>query len=1006
MPPTKNQKSRIKNLFALGALLTLAIAIPAAAPSRFVVRGRELYRDEKPHVPHGMVHVSMEHLPELAAMGIDSIHMDLPFNRFDPEASAQQNRDAFASFVKMADTAHENGMSVLWLFSFHYTPGWLYERFADVHMQAHDGENASSGFVRMCLNHPGFRDAARQWLQLMAELLGPHPATLAWCLWNEPFLGPPVDYHPLTVQAFHEWLALRYERIDALNAAWGSTHASFDQIAPPPPRETGKWQRFYDRMVAEHDGRIEAPPGAHAEPPLWMDWMRFRQDNFAAFFEWQAQVLRAADPDAIITSKIVPFDLYSSHAYGAAVNTEIWSNRFLDVVGMDLYSHLDEDFLARWKCDYFRSLSAGKPIWHTEFNFTFLKERGLATPQQWRTAFYYQLARGVNGLFNFMWADDIEYTLHYKGYRPAPVTHEIDRLCQQIQRLSPLLAGAEPAPAQVAVLHSTTTGLALAGDYTATADQTTIVELLYRSHTPFDFVTEKMVLEGALKRYRVLVAVGCVALGDNVLSSIETFSTEHGGHVLANARFAALDAYGRARDPHPPHWMGVRAKGLHRTPRLKTGMLELRREARSVEDKPVDVQVAMDTFSSRPITLNDGRVSGSGNLFGDEDTQLPWSGGGRHEQYWEDVEPLEAAQVLGRFEDGQAAIVATGQNLYIARDTCWVDDDFEAMIRSFLKRSGVVNRNTADNACTGEPAASVDLRQWRNGDTLILFVINSAPTLHYDGSTIDVQIKFDHVHGDVSDALTGETVPSRWRDFARVVPLRLEAGDVRVLTGRAYPSGWREEQTQHDELVDILEPDDRPYVAWRRSPNELWVYDRRTELGVGMHDVGLDQFELAKRLGIRLVRRTLYWYQVENTQQPGVHDAVALKGYDAIIQRAADAGIELVMIVHGNAPGTGWTNRHQSYERFARFMAFCAQRWPSVRYWELWNEMDVGFTDLFGASGPLPAFERGRCYAQMLKLAYPAIKSANPKAWVLTGGMSGYGRLHPRHLRGRRARFL
>ena len=152
-------------------------------------------------------------------MGIDSIHVDLPFNRFDPAATPQQNRDAFASFVKMADAVHENDMSVLWLFSFHYTSGWLYERFADVHMQAHDGENASSGFVRMCLNHPGFRDVAGQWLELVAELLKPHSATLAWYLWNERFLGPPVDYHALTVRAFHEWLVQRYAQIDALNAA-------------------------------------------------------------------------------------------------------------------------------------------------------------------------------------------------------------------------------------------------------------------------------------------------------------------------------------------------------------------------------------------------------------------------------------------------------------------------------------------------------------------------------------------------------------------------------------------------------------------------------------------------------------------------------------------------------------------------------------------------------------------------------------------------------------------
>jgi len=41
----------------------------------------------------------------------------------------------------------------------------------------------------------------------------------------------------------------------------------------------------------------------------------------------------------------------------------------------------------------------------------------------------------------------------------------------------------------------------------------------------------------------------------------------------------------------------------------------------------------------------------------------------------------------------------------------------------------------------------------------------------------------------------------------------------------------------------------------------------------------------------------------------------------------------------------------------------------------------ISFTDLFGANDPkVPLRQRGRMYAEMLKLAYPAIKSANPRA--------------------------
>ena len=970
-------------------LVLLAIPAWTAAGRRTAISGADLTIDGRPVIPHGMVHAGAEHFPKLKEMGIDSVHVDLAFRDFDPARSEEENRAAIAPFIAVADAAHRHDMTVLWLFSFHYTPAWLYERYPDVRMKAHDGSDAGGGWMNMCLNHEGFRADAAAWLTFVGKVLGPHPATLAYCLWNEPHLTSAVDYNRHTIRAYRAWLAGRHETIEGLNEAWGSAHASFDDVAPPPPRAATRWHEIYDRMVSAQDGRVV--PGAveaDGDPAPWMDWMRFRQENFAAFFKWEADVVRAADPGAVITSKIVPFDLYTSHAYGSGVNTELWSRSFLDVLGMDLYSHLDEDFLARWKCDYFQSLAGGKPIWHTEFNFSFVKERGLATPEQWRTAFYYQLARGVNGLWNFMWSDDIEYTVHYKDYRFAPVTHEIARLSTSARRLAPLLRGMAPAPARVAVLHSTTTGLAVAGDYAPTADQTTIVELLYRSHTPFRFVTEQMVRDGELAKFRVLVAVGAVALPDDVLEAIRRFTVVNGGHVLANARFAELDAYGRHRADHPPAWLGARATGLHRQPREKRGTLRLARQARSVEDEPVAVEVALETYGARPIVLDDGTVLGAGDLYGDEDTQMAWSSGGRHELYWEDLEVLEGARVTGRFEDGAAAIVRTPQTVYIARDTCWVDERFAAWFRRFLAGSGVANRNACTLAGTGDPAPSVDLRMREGGDRRLLFVINSAPTLHYDGAPIDVEVAFE-AWGAVTDALTGAPVASRWRDFRRIVPLRLAAGDVRLLQGRPYPGGWQHEKAQFDELQAHWTPRETSYVTWRRSPQELWVYDNRTELGVGMHGVSQDHFDLVTPLGIRLVRHTLYWYQLEKTEQPGVYDEQGLGAWDDTVARAKASGIELLVVVHGNVPGTGWQSRHESYERLARFMAFAARRWPSVRYWELWNEMDVGFTDLFGAGRKGYAmFERGRCYAQMLEQVYPAIKRGNPGAWVLTGGMT------------------
>ncbi len=180
-------------------------------------------------------------------------------------------------------------------------------------------------------------------------------------------------------------------------------------------------------------------------------------------------------------------------------------------------------------------------------------------------------------------------------------------------------------------------------------------------------------------------------------------------------------------------------------------------------------------------------------------------------------------------------------------------------------------------------------------------------------------------------------------------------------------------------------------AVYRRSPKELWVYDTRPEVGVGAHGLDTTTVKLIRALDMRLVRHTMYWNQIENTVTPGQYDSKALAYWDELAPRCKAAGIELEVVVHGNPPGVDFAHRQEGYRRFAHFMADMAARYPSIRFWELWNEMDQAFTDLFGNGHAYISFrERGKMYAEMLKLAYPAIKKANPRAWVLTGGMTDW----------------
>jgi hypothetical protein len=82
---------------------------------------------------------------------------------------------------------------------------------------------------------------------------------------------------------------------------------------------------------------------------------------------------------------------------------------------------------------------------------------------------------------------------------------------------------------------------------------------------------------------------------------------------------------------------------------------------------------------------------------------------------------------------------------------------------------------------------------------------------------------------------------------------------------------------------------------------------------------------------------------------------------------------------------------------FAQFVAEAVERYSQppydVRYWEIWNEPDVGLGVIPAQSGfgcwgdPDDPYFGGGYYAEMLKVVYPVIKQVNPEIIVLIGGL-------------------
>jgi hypothetical protein len=165
---------------------------------------------------------------------------------------------------------------------------------------------------------------------------------------------------------------------------------------------------------------------------------------------------------------------------------------------------------------------------------------------------------------------------------------------------------------------------------------------------------------------------------------------------------------------------------------------------------------------------------------------------------------------------------------------------------------------------------------------------------------------------------------------------------------------------------------------------------------------------LLKREGVQAVRMYIEWADLEpdisyNTQS-GLVSTPKLENYDGRLANLKAAGIKPILMV-GRAPS--WAAPRErgplypdKYDHFVRFLTKIAQRWSGptydVHHWELWPEPDFGGTipgnippAVATALEPRRAWgDDGAAYANMLKVAYPAIKTVDPASIVILGALA------------------
>lgn len=175
-------------------------------------------------------------------------------------------------------------------------PPWMLDKYPDLMVAGPDGVSKNFTSRRhYCFSHQGYRREAVRITEIFAERYGKNPYVQAWQTDNEYGChDTTLSYSPSVLHGFREWLAQKYQSLDALNRAWGNVFWSmeftnFDQVQLPI------------RTVAQEN------------PAHVMDFRRYSSEQVVDFNRAQVDIIRR-HTDAPIThnymGRITEFDHY------------------------------------------------------------------------------------------------------------------------------------------------------------------------------------------------------------------------------------------------------------------------------------------------------------------------------------------------------------------------------------------------------------------------------------------------------------------------------------------------------------------------------------------------------------------------------------------------------------------------------------------------------------------------------------------------------------------------
>ena len=515
------------------------------------------------------------------SLSLEQIRVDLPllkklgFNMIKVQEcwANDEKQEGVIDLAKVAQIVSDASDCGLWVdfgLTMELAPAWLWAKFPDASPVYETGEAhndqlqyviPADGKPGPCWHHPGAREAAVRFIEIVGKAIGKYENVIAWNVWQEIGFWPMrpghmgVCYCAHTLDAYRLWLRERFGSVDKLNAAWRSSYGNFQEVVPP-------------RFAAD------APPN--------IEFRYFMDDVYLAeALRWKADALRRSDPHhrPVFAHQDKPIvgssqhwrharalDFFGGSTYPAWETLQPWdAGRPAPGHAIDpqlgKQSELWDSVLLRF--DYLRNATPGGNVWAAEMQggpiVRGLHRRRVPDAGDIRRWVLGSLAAGVRGISfwnhraEILWREEYGFgLLELEGNEISPRATEASRLAKAIGGQAELFAAGTCPPASVAILLNEDLYHFLEAThkeayFAAPLDHLQhtirgIYKSLWDLGIPVDFIAEEE-LSSRGPQYQALITPFPVALSPAVVAALSSY-VQKGGVLISEACPGRLNQYG------------------------------------------------------------------------------------------------------------------------------------------------------------------------------------------------------------------------------------------------------------------------------------------------------------------------------------------------------------------------------------------------------------------------------------------------------------------------------